>query len=147
MAFDKRNLADLTRRNPPKAVTKTAAPTAPVVGTGTTNPAAVPKKSGLAAMGYTGPMPGTPAFKAARAAGETPIRTFMQTRRAAKKATRAASMPASSASAARTRPPGFGRPTMPVPGRPIPRPATMKPPVPLPVKPMRPNLATTKKRK
>lgn len=62
--------------------------------------------------GYTGPKPGTPEFKAARARGETPIRTYLQGKVAAKKAARAAKKTAN--------PPA--RPTTPAAPRPGPRP-------------------------
>lgn len=47
--------------------------------------------------GYTGPMPGTPEFKAARKAGETPIRDYAKTKRDARKAARVAGRTAAAA--------------------------------------------------
>lgn len=100
---------------------KRAAKQASTTSTGTTpnqgiavgepNPATPRPRGGIMA-GYTGPKPGTPEFKAARARGETPIRTYLQGKVAAKKAARAAKKTAN--------PPA--RPTTPAAPRPGPRP-------------------------
>lgn len=58
-----------------------------------------------ALKGYTGPMPGTPEFKAARAAGETPIRDYLKA----------------------NRPTPAARPTMALPNRPLPGPMGPRP--------------------
>lgn len=81
------------------------------IAVGEPNPATPRPRGGIMA-GYTGPKPGTPEFKAARARGETPIRTYIAGKVAAKKAARVAKKTAN--------PPA--RPTAPAVPRPGPRP-------------------------
>jgi translation initiation factor IF-3 len=97
-----------------KAATTAATTAAPRPGATST-----PRPRGGMMAGYTGPKPGTPEFKAARARGETPIRTYMKAQRAA----RAAARPApASRPAAVSRPPATPR-TLPA----TPRPTGTKP--------------------
>lgn len=100
-------------------------------GATTVTTSTAPKKGPMS--DYTGPKPGTPEFKAARKAGQTPIRDHIKAKMAARKAARAAKK-----SARPSRPSGSGGivpPHMggsPVPGTRPPRPVGPRPPSDLP---------------